>query len=205
MKRYMIIFLCVSIIVALLLFCVVIVVNRMVVTSTEDKIVSLDRLDSVNKTYSAIVVLGAGLQKDGSPSHMLEDRLKGAISLYRKGASEIIVLSGDNSGESYDEVTAMERYCLQAGIPSEAILRDEVGFSTYDTVYNTVKKLGYDNIIFVTQEYHLYRALYLADKMGADADGLASDPRTYSGQIVRDIREYLARTKDFFKINLGLQ
>lgn len=205
MKRYMIIFLCVSIIVALLLFCVVIVVNRMVVTSTEDKIVSLDRLDSVDKTYSAIVVLGAGLQKDGSPSHMLEDRLKGAISLYRKGASEIIVLSGDNSGESYDEVTAMERYCLQAGIPSEAILRDEVGFSTYDTVYNTVKKLGYDNIIFVTQEYHLYRALYLADKMGADADGLASDPRTYSGQIVRDIREYLARTKDFFKINLGLQ
>ena len=205
MKRYMIIFLCVSIIVALLLFCVVIVVNRMVVTSTEDKIVSLDRLGSVDKTYSAIVVLGAGLQKDGSPSHMLEDRLKGAISLYQNGASKLIILSGDNSGESYDEVTAMERYCLQMGIPSEAILRDEVGFSTYDTVYNTVRKLGYDNIIFVTQEYHLYRALYLADKMGAEADGLASDHRTYRGQIVRDIREYLARTKDFFKINLGLQ
>ena len=203
MKRYMIVAVGIILVSVLLLFSVIIVLNRVVVSQSEDNIIDVGDVDSIDKTYSAIVVLGAGIRDDGSPSHVLEDRLKGAVALYERGVSEIIVISGDNSGESYDEVSAMERYCLSAGIPKEAIVRDDIGFSTYETVYNTVES-GYDTIIFVTQKYHLYRAIYLAEAMGADADGFSADYRQYRGQTARDVREYLARCKDFLKIKFGL-
>ena len=200
----MIVILSIALSFVLLLFSAVILLNRIVVSRGEGRITDTEDISSVDKTYSAIVVLGAGVRPDGSPSHMLEDRLKGAVALYEHGASKVIILSGDNSGESYDEVSAMERYCLEAGIPQEAIVRDDVGFSTYETVYNAVNN-GYKDVILVTQKYHLYRALYLADEMGAEADGFSADYRQYSGQTVRDVREYLARCKDLIKAKVGLR
>lgn len=187
----------------LLLFTALTVINRIMVSGGRGRVTDTDGIDGIDKKYSAIVVLGAGLQADGSPSHMLEDRLKGAVALYKKGVSDTVILSGDNSGEAYDEVSAMERYCVEAGIPAEAIIRDDIGFSTYETAYNTVNN-GYEDIIFVTQKYHLYRAIYLAEKMGARADGFSADYRVYKGQTVRDVREYFARAKDFLKVNFGL-
>ena len=200
----MIIAVCSILVFVLLLFTALIVVNRIMVSRADDRITDTEDIDSIDKPYSAIVVLGAGLKADGSPSHMLEDRLKGAVALYKKGVSDTVILSGDNSGEKYDEVTAMETYCLEAGIPEEAIIRDDIGFSTYETVYNTVKSGKYEKVIFVTQKYHLYRAIYLAEKMGAEADGFSADYRLYRGQIFRDLREYMARAKDFLKVNFGL-
>jgi vancomycin permeability regulator SanA len=149
-------------------------------------------------------VLGAGVRADGTPSHMLEDRLRGAVALYEAGVSDVLLLSGDNSGEDYDEVSAMVRYCLEHGVPENAIVRDDIGFSTSESVYNTVRTLGYRDILVVTQEYHLYRAMYMIKRMGADADGFATDYRAYSMQIKRDVREYVARCKDFLKVNISL-
>ena len=147
--------------------------------------------------YDCILVLGAGLRADGSPSDMLRDRLRGAVELYRQGVSERILLSGDCSGEAYDEVGAMEAYCLSEGIPQDALIRDDRGYSTYESVKNAKKDGRYGRIVIVTQEYHLYRALYLADQMGFDADGFAADYHTYRGQWARDAREIMARVKDF--------
>ena len=155
----------------------------------------------VEGKYDAIVVLGAGLKSDGTPSHMLEDRLKAAIAMYREGVSQTIMLSGDNSGEDYNEVAAMERYCLDANIPSEAIVLDGEGFSTYETMHNAINENKYAKVMVVTQKYHLYRAVYIAREMGAEADGYCADYRAYFGQIRRDLREYLARTKDFVLIS----
>ena len=56
---------------------------------------------------------------------------------------------------------------------------------------------GVKKMIIVTQEYHLYRALYIAKKLGIEAYGIASDYHTYVGQSIRDLREVLARNKDF--------
>lgn len=148
--------------------------------------------------YDCILVLGAGLRADGSPSDMLRDRLRGAVELYRQGVSERILLSGDCSGLSYDEVGAMEGYCLSEGIPQDALIRDDRGYSTYESVKNAKEDGRYGRIVIVTQEYHLYRALYLADHMGMEADGFAADYHTYRGQWARDAREIVARVKDFF-------
>lgn len=190
----------------MLLFVIFTVLNRVVVYgASRSDITKCGEEDSIDKKYDAIVVLGAGVRPDGTPSHMLEDRLRGAVALYRKGVAKAVVLSGDNSGEDYDEVSSMERYCLTAGIPKEAIIRDDIGFSTYETMYNAVIAMGYKRIIVVTQEYHLYRAIYTGSKMGAEVDGYSADYRTYRGQPLRDVREYFARVKDIFAVNLSLR
>ena len=71
------------------------------------------------------------------------------------------------------------------------------GFSTYESIYRAKEIFGADKVIIVTQEYHLHRALYVAKSLGIDAYGVSADYRTYAGQIGRDLREILARNKDF--------
>lgn len=177
--------------------------SRSEIYDSKDEI-KIERAEKGDR-YDCILVLGAGVRPDGSPSSMLEDRLRGAVALYRAGASDFILLSGDNSGDDYDEVSVMERYCLENGVPSGAIVRDDIGFSTSESAYNTVKRLGYRDVIVVTQEYHLYRAMYMIKRLGAEADGFATDYRPYSMQIKRDVREYFARCKDFIKVNLSMK
>ena len=150
--------------------------------------------------YDCILVLGAGLRNDGTPSDMLADRLETAINLYNEGYSDILLLSGDRSGDHYDEVYAMKEYCLSKGIPESDIICDNLGFSTYESLYNTAQIKDADSIIIVTQKYHLYRALYIGEKMGLEVCGVSADIRSYRGQIFREIRETLARAKDFYKI-----
>lgn len=187
------------------LLALVAVVNRAVVwEASRSEIYDCNKEINIDKKYDCILVLGAGVRTDGTPSHMLEDRLRGAVALYEAGVSDVLLLSGDNSGEDYDEVSAMVKYCLEHGVPESAIVRDDIGFSTSESVYNTVRTLGYRDIIVVTQEYHLYRAMYMIKRMGADADGFATDYRAYSMQIKRDVREYVARCKDFLKVNISL-
>ena len=152
--------------------------------------------------YDCILVLGAGLRSDGSPSDMLADRLRGAVALYEQGVSSVIVLSGDRSGEDYDEVSAMVSYCLAAGVPEASLVSDPFGFSTYESVVNTLAA-GYDRFVVVTQTYHLYRALYIAESLGAESVGFSADYHSYRGQPMRDAREVMARVKDFLLVSFS--
>lgn len=144
-----------------------------------------------------IVVLGCWVRDDGTPSDMLRDRLERAIALYEAGAAPKIIMSGDHGRVEYDEVGTMKQYAIDAGIPSADIFKDHAGFSTYETVYRAKEVFAARRIIIVTQAYHLYRALYIAEKLGLEAYGVASDYHTYVGQSMREGREILARCKDF--------
>ena len=130
---------------------------------------------------------------------MLRDRLSFACDLWNEGVSDTVLVSGDRASESYDEVTAMKNYLLAHGVPEEAIVEDPMGYSTSESLKRAKDIFGYENVAVVTQRYHLYRALYIAQKIGLDAKGVNSDPYTYRGQVLRDIREFAARIKDFFK------
>ena len=150
--------------------------------------------------YDCILVLGAGLRPDRTPSDMLADRLSTAIELYNEGYSDTLILSGDTSPDKdYDEVAAMKIYCLDRGVREEDIICDNLGFSTYESIHNTAAAQKYDRIIIVTQEYHLYRAVYIAKKHGFEVCGVSSDLREYKWQSFREIREIVARAKDFYK------
>lgn len=143
-----------------------------------------------------VLVLGCGLKPDGSPSNMLEDRLKIAVELYKAGWADKILMTGDGvSREGYDEVATMTAFALDKGVPEQAILRDPAGLTTYDSLYRARDLYGLHTMVVVTQEYHLYRALYLADALGLDAVGVASDLRPYRAQVYREVREVFARDK----------
>lgn len=144
-----------------------------------------------------ILVLGCLVHSDGEPSDMLHDRLQRGVELYRAGAAPKLLMSGDHGREDYDEVAAMKQFAISEGIASEDIFMDHAGFSTYESIIRARDVFQAEKIIIVTQEYHLYRALYLAQKLGVEAYGVASDYRSYSGQGGREIREILARVKDF--------
>lgn len=151
------------------------------------------------ETVDCIIVLGCYVKENGLPSDMLRDRLSRGIELYELGAAPKIIMSGDHGRLEYDEVNIMKQYAIDSGIPSSDIFMDHAGFSTYDTIYRAKEVFGVDKAIIVTQEYHLYRALYIADKLGIEAYGVGSDYYTYFGQQMREFREILARNKDFVK------
>lgn len=172
-------------------------INFYVVNKTKSKIVTEKQAKEL-ENVDCILVLGAGIWGD-KPSPMLEDRLLQGITLYNNQTSSKIIMSGDHGKEEYDEVNVMKDFAIEKGVKSEDIFMDHAGFSTYDSVYRAKEIFKAQKIIIVTQKYHLHRALYVAEKLGIEAYGVASNPREYRGQVVRELREALARDKDFFK------
>lgn len=167
------------------------------VKATEKNIFTADTFKKDEKA-DCILILGAGV-KDGKPKPMLRDRLLTGIELYKSGAAKKIIMSGDHGRADYDEVNVMRAFALEQGVSAEDIFLDHAGFSTYDSVYRAKNIFGAENIIIVSQKYHLYRALYIAKKLDVKAVGVSADLNTYGGQLKRDIREIIARDKDFFK------
>ena len=166
-------------------------IDLIVTRTTKDQIVT-----SPKGEFDCILVLGAGV-RNGSPRPMLQDRLDYALKLYNDGVAPKLIMSGDHGRKEYDEVNIMKEYAIERGVPSEDIFMDHAGFSTYESIYRARDIFKVKKMVIVTQEYHLYRALYLANRLGIEAVGYASDPRQYAGQLYRELREILARDKDF--------
>ena len=176
--------------------CLVIGINLYMQGTVKKRIVTPEQAAELDKV-DCILVLGCGVRDDGSPSGMLNDRLLQGIALYNAGVSDRLLMSGDHGRVDYDEVNLMKQFAIDHGVPSEDIFMDHAGFSTYESMYRARDVFQADKVIIVTQRYHLYRALYAAKQLGLDAYGVASDQRTYAGQKRRDVRELLARGKDF--------
>ena len=138
--------------------------------------------EAAKQDADCILVLGCGVRPDGTPSLMLTDRLETGIALYRAGVAEKLLMSGDHGTEDYDEVNTMKRIAKESGVPSADIFMDHAGV---------------EKVIIVSQRYHLPRALYVAEKLGLDAYGVAAVDVSYRGQSYREAREMLARAKDF--------
>lgn len=183
--------------IALLIGITAVSLSVYMVKATEKNIFTADTFKNDEKA-DCILILGAGV-KDGKPKPMLRDRLLTGIELYKSGAAKKIIMSGDHGRADYDEVNVMRAFALEQGVRAEDIFLDHAGFSTYDSVYRAKNIFGAENIIIVSQKYHLYRALYISEKLDVKAAGVSADLNTYGGQLKRDIREIIARDKDFFK------
>ncbi len=146
-----------------------------------------------------ILVLGCSVYSNGDPSPMLQDRLDTAIALYQAGVAPKLLLSGDNSIDEYNEPASMYEYAISKGVPEEDIFLDFAGFSTYESVYRAREVFCVTSMIIVTQEYHLYRSIGIANDLDVEALGVSADQEIYSGQAYREAREILARAKDFIK------
>lgn len=172
----------------------------MVATNILDVSDSYD--DAIALKPECVMVLGASVEEDGSPSEALKARLDTGIRLYKAGVAPKLLLSGDNGQVEYDEVSAMKAYALDNGVPEEDIFMDHAGFSTYDSIYRADYIFCVSRMVVVSQKDHLYRVLYGCKKMGIDAQGFPAEGKdvysSYYGSKY-NIREYLARAKDFVK------
>ena len=171
-------------------------VNAYVKGSVAERILPAEEA-AVLSDMDCVLVLGCFVHENGVPSDMLADRLRRGVELYESGTAPKLLMSGDHGRSDYDEVDAMKQYAVDAGIASENVFMDHAGFSTYESLYRARDVFAVKRLVIVTQEYHLYRALYIAEQLGLEAYGVASDYHSYMGQSYRDIREILARNKDF--------
>ncbi len=179
----------------LIILIIIFGINAYVKLSVKKKIINIEKIE---KNYDTILILGAGL-RNGKPSPVLKDRLDTAYTLYEKGIAPKIIVSGDHGTKNYDEVNVMKNYLIEKGVPSEDIFMDHAGFSTYDSLYRAKNVFLSEKIVIVTQEFHLYRSLYIAKKLNLDSAGVSATLRHYSGEIKFELREILARVKDFVK------
>ncbi len=148
--------------------------------------------------YDCILVLGCGVTDDGTPSAMLRDRLETALCLYQSGAASKILVSGDHGQTSYDEVNVMKGFLVDAGVPSQDVFMDHAGFSTYESVVRARDVFCVRRVVIVTQRYHLYRAVFLAQCSGLQVCGVPTQGPVYAGAALRLTREIAARCKDVF-------
>ncbi len=163
--------------------------------TTSDRIITVETASKLHGV-DCILIPGCFVRADGTPGTFLEDRLKRGIELYNLSAAPKLLMSGDHEYSDYNEPGAMKAYALNKGVPSEDIFLDHAGLSTYESIYRAKEIYGADTVIIVSQEMYLYRSLYIAEKLGVEAFGVATEYYEYSGKLARDTREVLARVKD---------
>jgi SanA protein len=149
------------------------------------------------------IVLGAGLQRDGTPSPVLRDRVETAAELYFAGKVEKLLLSGDNRFLYYNEPGAMRSYALSLGVPDDDLVLDYAGRRTYDTCYRARAIFGVQEAIIVTQTFHLPRALYLCRQLGLSVTGISADRRRYDPgpYLYWNLREVPATLVAMWEVN----
>lgn len=176
------------------------IVNYYIIFTTKDKIYDEN---NINSNFKYGLVLGCSVKKNGEPSKMLKDRLDTVNKMYQDKVIKKIIVSGDHN-DDYSEVLVMDEYLKNLGVPSEDILLDKEGYSTGDSLENYSEKYNKEKVLIITQEYHLYRALFIANKLGMNAFGVSAPKIKYKGYVQREIREILARNKDFVKYNFNV-
>jgi len=157
-----------------------------------------DRVEVADAPHAqAALVLGAQVAPDGRLSTMLRDRLARAAELYHAGKVDKVLASGDHGTAGYDEVNAMKRALVAAGVPERDVFTDHAGFDTWDSVVRAREVFGVASALVVTQGFHLPRAVWLARRAGLEAHGVAADQHAYGASTNRRnaVREVLARVK----------
>ena len=173
-------------------------INSYMVISTKDKIIDINEVNDIDNV-DAILILGCRVNGD-SPSLMLSKRLDKGYDVYNLLDKKIIV-SGDNTRQDYDEVNVMANELIEMGIREEDIYKDYAGISTYDSIYRAKYIFGVKKIVIVTQKYHMYRALYIANSLDIDAVGIVADDIPQKSVMLKnEIREIFSRDKNFFKV-----
>ena len=189
---------------AIVLVLLIFLPNLYILATTSDQITTLKDISSRDsrdfQDYECALVFGAGI-RDGEPTPILRERLDMGVALYQAGIVPKLLLSGHGSADDkgYDEVKVMREYVLDKNVPDTALILDKSGFSTYESVQRCLQTYHLQKILLVSQKYHLYRIIYLANQLGLEANGVIADQHRFSGQILRDIREIFARNKDFIK------
>lgn len=176
--------------VALLALGAVALANRHIEERTNGSL--FGRIEQAPRAHTAIV-LGARVYPDGRVSPALEDRLATALDLYNRRTVTRILVSGDHRRTHYDETNTMARWLVARGVPERDVFTDHAGFRTLDTMERAAKVFHVRDAIVCTQRFHLARSVFLAQRAGIRAVGVAADRRRYAFASRDRQREFFAR------------
>jgi len=127
--------------------------------------------------YDVIIVLGAQVKPDGVPSIQLQWRLDAAVKAWQERNALVVVCGAQGSNEPAPEAHVMREELIRQGVPEESILMDDKSFNTRQNIRNAVQLMegrDVDRVLIVTSDYHLPRAMALAEDEGLEASGLGS-------------------------------
>jgi len=124
----------------------------------------------------AIIVLGAQVKPDGSLSLQLEWRMQTALDQYARYPQPVVVCGAQGENEPAPEAHVMRDWLIARGVPAEHILMDDQSFNTRQNIANARKLLSDDikKVLIVTSNYHLPRAMALAEDTGFLPHGVGS-------------------------------
>ena len=173
----------------ILVLAFIFITNIWVNYSTNDAIYSVQSIDRNN------VALVFGTSKrtvGGGENRFFKERMATAASLFEAGKVRHILVSGDNSSQYYNEPRDMLKALGELNVPDSAITLDFAGFRTLDSVVRSKEVFGQDSIILITQKFHCYRALFIANHYGMHAKAVSSDDGGAIGNMLA-VREVMAR------------
>lgn len=149
------------------------------------------------------IVFGARFDKNGEPSLMLKDRLDSGIELFKSGKIDYLLLAGESLRPHISEVDVMEKYCVERGVPVEKIIIDGAALDTYSTVYRVKNIYQIKDPIFITQDFHLNRALFIGRMLNLDCVGYTADLHRYEDEHHDRFRELVSNVKAVLDVSLN--
>jgi SanA protein len=170
--------------------------------------------DTKSQIYRAIgtvpdggpeVALVLGTSKtlpNGWGNHFFKRRIEAAAELYHAGKIKHLLLSGDHSTPDYNEPADMRDALIAKGVPISAMTLDFAGMRTLDSVVRAREIFSLKHCIIVTDDFHLPRAVFLANHFGLQATGYEAKPLAWSVSEKTRCREYLARVKGLLDVYL---
>ena len=181
---------------------IVLVSNYRIEKSVKNK--TYNDVTAIKKNKVGLVLGTARLLKSGSVNPYFKYRIDATVELYENGKIDFVLVSGDNGSEQYDEPTDFKEELIRRGIPEEKIYLDYAGFRTLDSVVRAKEIFGQTSITIISQQFHNERAIYLAENFGIEAVGYNAKDVSLNFGLKVQLREYLARTKVFIDILLGV-
>lgn len=167
--------------------------NAWVVGSTRSKVYSDVTLLPANEVG---VLLGTSpYTREGHGNKLFSHRIKAGAELYKAGRVSHLLLSGANPDATYDEPQRMFEALLEAGVPAEAMTLDDAGFRTLDSVVRAHLVFGLERFTVISQKFHVYRAVFIANHKGLDVVGFSRPEEDDRQKLRTETREFLARCK----------
>lgn len=167
-------------------------VNHHIANAYNDKIYSDPEKIPTNRVG---LVLGTAKSVYGRPNVYYQARLDAALTLYRSGKIEKILVSGDNSTTRYDEPTDMKNDLIRFGVDPDDIYLDYAGFRTLDSMVRAKHVFGLSSFTVISQPFHCQRALFIARDKGLSVVGFAARDIKHASRFLLDAREFGARVK----------
>lgn len=160
-----------------------------------------DSIDEVRPTHVGLV-LGTTDRIDGRENPYFRHRIDAAARLWHAGRVATLLVSGDNRSRYYNEPVRMREALVARGVPADRIVCDFAGLRTFDSVVRAKEVFGIDEVLFISQRFHVERAIYIARSRGIDARGFAADDVEPQLAVKTRVREIGARIRMWLDVHV---